>query len=819
MLIYGLYLVKLAIAVVLAGGSPMEDSSTGIRIRSEPHIILVGDPGTGKSQLLRFASKIIPRSVLTTGVGSTAAGLTVTATMEHGEWQLEGGALVMADGGICCIDEFNSMKEHDRTCIHEAMEQQTISVAKASMVCKLNTRCSILAACNPKGNLDPSQPLCMNIALPSPLLSRFDLILLLRDTVNQEWDERVADYILNGGDNFSKLTDSGLWTLDILQTYFVTIKKNQPKLSKDAETILGTYYQMQRRIDTRNKARTTVRLLESLVRLSQGHARLMYHESVEIIDSIYAIILVDTAMDWDSAILNLNVTLNSVFPEKPVRDYRQMLEVIMNKLQLPQILEKEINQLSKSRSNSVQSRFFNCRDLVIGNTMNDNARIERDTHSVEEKQCDSVQQNENEFLNPGNSVSNNTSSSDRINNVEMKSGPDKKSSFFDSEWDEGYDTISFDIPDTKNKSGKTVDSQAKTINTKTTLKATDKMKSIPKRTLVKISKSSLFDSDTVLFDDSTSKKGVDGDIKSKFPSQKASHENIRQKIDSNENDNGFNSFGNPDSSKPGPSRCKENKDSPQNILPKTNGNLRVESNENPPISNIGVSDNVQKSSSAQSIRDKLKKFKFSRIKKDPITDHEQFDENTISKQVSSHGKENSQKNIINDEMAKRNVDSMKMLVENSSAEVNLENETGKRMNLKWNSSEHEKKKKILKRKGGSDDSIGSYQNDLEMLKHMPGVNDRFNIDLDFDWDSLDIQDQNDAQNKADSMLDPKSGVAHSTQILKNISVSRFSPKSSILKKSSKGTSYFDSLMGSNRLAASQSSNIFECPEDDLNFDI
>ncbi|KAJ8937350.1 hypothetical protein NQ314_011895, partial [Rhamnusium bicolor] len=214
--IYGLYLVKLAIAIVLAGGSQIEDT---------------------------------------------------TFTDEHGEWQLEGGALVMSDGGICCIDEFNSMKEHDRTSIHEAMEQQTISVAKASIVCKLNTRCSSYW---PPVILRETwilmQPLNMNIAIPSPLLSRFDLILLLRDVVNEKWDTQVSDYILNGGNNFSKLTDSGLWSIDILQSYFMVIKKFNPKLSENAETILSSYYQMQRRIDGRNKARTTVRLLESLVR-------------------------------------------------------------------------------------------------------------------------------------------------------------------------------------------------------------------------------------------------------------------------------------------------------------------------------------------------------------------------------------------------------------------------------------------------------------------------------------------------------------------------------------------------------------------------
>ncbi|EOA30050.1 hypothetical protein CARUB_v10013156mg [Capsella rubella] len=333
--VFGLFTVKLAVALTLIGGVQHVDAS-GTKIRGESHLLLIGDPGTGKSQFLKFAAKLSNRAVITTGLGSTSAGLTVTAVKDGGEWMLEAGALVLADGGLCCIDEFDSMREHDRATIHEAMEQQSISVAKAGLVTTLSTKTIVFGATNPKGQYDPDQSLSVNTALSGPLLSRFDIVLVLLDTKNPEWDAVVSSHILAEVQmEEDKYVDdlTIMWPLPVLQRYIQFVKKTfRPFLSKEAEEIISSYYRLQRRSSTQNAARTTVRMLESLIRLAQAHARLMFRNEVTRLDAITAILCIESSMTISAIVDSMGNALHSNFSEEPDHEYAKQEKIIFEKL-------------------------------------------------------------------------------------------------------------------------------------------------------------------------------------------------------------------------------------------------------------------------------------------------------------------------------------------------------------------------------------------------------------------------------------------------------------------------------------------------------
>ncbi len=249
---------KLALLLVVIGGVP--GVYQGTSLRGQSHLLLVGDAGVGKSQFLQFAAKLSARSVMTTGVGSTSAGLTVAAVRgENGDWMLEAGALVLADGGVCCIDEFDSISKTDARSIHEAMEQCCLSVAKAGMVCKLDTRTSVIAAMNAKGRYDRSRSISANTAIASPLLSRFDLILVLDDAVDVDDDTRISKFILNRNTK-SAAPPPVPFGLEKLQAYLTLVRaKFHPQLCEGAKAVINAYYQLQRSKDPANRCDACVR--------------------------------------------------------------------------------------------------------------------------------------------------------------------------------------------------------------------------------------------------------------------------------------------------------------------------------------------------------------------------------------------------------------------------------------------------------------------------------------------------------------------------------------------------------------------------------
>jgi DNA replication licensing factor MCM5 len=196
--IYGNNDIKKAIACLLLGGSK-KILPDGMKLRGDINVLLLGDPGTAKSQLLKFVEKVAPIAIYTSGKGSSAAGLTASVQRDHStrEFYLEGGAMVLADGGVVCIDEFDKMRDEDRVAIHEAMEQQTISIAKAGITTILNARTSVLAAANPIfGRYDDLKTPGENIDFQTTILSRFDMIFIVRDEHEKGRDERIARHVM-----------------------------------------------------------------------------------------------------------------------------------------------------------------------------------------------------------------------------------------------------------------------------------------------------------------------------------------------------------------------------------------------------------------------------------------------------------------------------------------------------------------------------------------------------------------------------------------------------------------------------------------------
>lgn len=289
--IYGNDDIKRSIVCLLMGGSK-KLLPDGMRLRGDINVLLLGDPGTAKSQLLKFVEKVSPIAVYTSGKGSSAAGLTASVQRDPAtrEFYLEGGAMVLADGGVVCIDEFDKMRDEDRVAIHEAMEQQTISIAKAGITTVLNSRTSVLAAANPiYGRYDDLKSPGENIDFQSTILSRFDMIYIVKDHHNEERDISIANHVMNIHTGRSTAYDeeqesSGAEIpIDLMKRYITYCRmKCAPRLSPQAAEKLSSHFvAIRKRLlinelqsEQRSSIPITVRQLEAIIRISESLAKL-----------------------------------------------------------------------------------------------------------------------------------------------------------------------------------------------------------------------------------------------------------------------------------------------------------------------------------------------------------------------------------------------------------------------------------------------------------------------------------------------------------------------------------------------------------------
>jgi replicative DNA helicase Mcm len=355
--IKGHALFKEAILLLIVG-STQRVLTDGTKIRGDINVFLVGDPGTAKSEMLKFCARIAPRGLYTSGRGSTAAGLTAAVVKDaSGIFMLEAGAVVLGDQGLVCIDEFDKMRPEDRSALHEVMEQQSASIAKGGIVATLNARTSILAAANPMfGKYDPFKNLTENVNLPIPLLTRFDLVFVVRDIPHKEKDRQIAQHILSQHGTSGTDTTS-LIDVDILTKYLAYAKQNDPVLTKEAENKIMEFYLKMRSVEGEEKEKMitiTPRQLEGLIRLSTARARILLKNQVEEDDADRAIylfneMLKNAGIDVNTGKIDIGVLQGRPRSEvSKLATFMEILKSLEGEPQSPVLEQTFVDELVKS---------------------------------------------------------------------------------------------------------------------------------------------------------------------------------------------------------------------------------------------------------------------------------------------------------------------------------------------------------------------------------------------------------------------------------------------------------------------------------------
>lgn len=306
--IYGYDEIKKAVALQLFGGTPEKKLVDGGPIRSDIHMLLIGDPGTAKTRILQSVTTIVPKGIYVSGKSISSAGLTATAERDElaeGGWTLKAGALVLGSGGNVCIDEFDKITDEDKSSLLEAMESQTISVAKAGIVAKFNAKTSILASANPKfGRFDMNIYPSEQFDIPPTLISRFDLIFPIKDVLDEEQDKNIAKHILiqheAAGAKIAEIVEYEQVEpppieADLLRKYIAFARREiRPRLAKEASAHIQQYYLEMRKMGIKQGAvPITPRQIEGLIRLAEASAKSRLSQTVELRDADIAIELND----------------------------------------------------------------------------------------------------------------------------------------------------------------------------------------------------------------------------------------------------------------------------------------------------------------------------------------------------------------------------------------------------------------------------------------------------------------------------------------------------------------------------------------------